>query len=449
MSRIFTPSPAARRALQRARTTERARRMPYRHTLIFDDSLNMLWKAYADRAAVDYRFNSTVKGSARGCAAAMRIALQARGSLRLHTDLAFRSDHAAMSVQFWVRGLSAQFDGSRCDSTGAASARRYIRPARPSGWHCAGAVCLALWRSWGGQSVVQMVPLCSLAQVDRHGWHKVSVPASAFAPSFGEAFDEVVFLAGATPAELLIDELVVVSSAAPPRGPASSARAPPRDAAGSPGWCEYLSSEFDRDGRHAAHSGAGQAQGGGGGGTTRGGGARRGATRGSGVGGVHRARAGGARGGDARGGGLRQTRRGRGRGRRMLGSSPARSRAAGGGGGARRGGGAGRAEAGRALAAAGPITPPLCRVLDGDHLQGRWVQNCEPQSISRPDRYAYGHTLPGSAGTWDYRQCFKMSYEERERSRAALSWSWQPRGCRLRRVEGGAFSAWLGARTLP
>ena len=128
MSRIFTPSPAARRALQRARTTERARRMPYRHTLIFDDSLNMLWKAYADRAAVDYRFNSTVKGSARGCAAAMRIALQARGSLRLHTDLAFRSDHAAMSVQLWARGLSAQFDGSRCDSTGAASAQRYVRP---------------------------------------------------------------------------------------------------------------------------------------------------------------------------------------------------------------------------------------------------------------------------------------------------------------------------------
>ena len=92
---------------------------------------------------------------------------------------------------------------------------------------------------------------------------------------------------------------------------------------------------------------------------------------------------------------------------------------------------------------------PLCRVLDGDHLQGRWVQNCEPQSISRPDRYAYGQTLPGSAGTWDYRQCFKMSYEERERSRAALSWSWQPRGCRLRRVDGGAFSAWLGARALP
>ena len=72
----------------------------------------------------------------------------------------------------------------------------------------------------------------------------------------------------------------------------------------------------------------------------------------------------------------------------MLGSSMARSRAAGGGGGGgtRRGDGAGRA-----LAAV-----PLCRVLDGDHLQGRWVQNCDPQSITRPDRYAYGHTLPGS-----------------------------------------------------
>lgn len=171
--------------------------MPHRHTLIFDDSLNMLWKDFADRAVVDYRFNRSVKGATRDCAHAMHISLQTKGSLRLHTDLPFRSDHAALSVQFWVRGLSAQFDGSRCDSPSAAW--HYVRPAQPSGWHCAAAVCLALWRSWGGQPAVQMVPLCSLAQVDRHGWHKVNVPASAFAASFGEAFDEVVFLAGTQP----------------------------------------------------------------------------------------------------------------------------------------------------------------------------------------------------------------------------------------------------------
>ena len=41
-----------------------------------------------------------------------------------------------------------------------------------------------------------------------------------------------------------------------------------------------------------------------------------------------------------------------------------------------------------------------------------------------------------------------MSYEERERSRAALSWSWQPASCQLRKVEGAAFSGWLGQRTL-
>ena len=163
--------------------------MPYQHTLIFDDSLNMLWKDWADRAVVDYRFNRSVKGSAQGCAHAMGMSLEAGGSLRLHTDLAFRS-HAALSVQFWVRGASAQFDGRRCDSP-SPSARD---------WHCAAAVCLALWRSWGGQPAVQMVPLCSLAQVDQQGWHKVSVPASIFAASFGKAFDEVVFLAGAQPA---------------------------------------------------------------------------------------------------------------------------------------------------------------------------------------------------------------------------------------------------------
>lgn len=76
------------------------------------------------------------------------------------------------------------------------------------------------------------------------------------------------------------------------------------------------------------------------------------------------------------------------------------------------------------------------------------MQNCEAEQIKRPDRYAYGASMPGSSGYWDYRLCYRMSYQERERARATLSWTWQPTTCRLRRVDGAAFSRWLGPRTL-
>ena len=109
-------------------------------------------------------------------------------------------------MQFWVRGASSQFDGKRCAA-----------PSPPSrGWQCLAPVCITLWRSWAGQASVQMIPLCSFVQVDQRGWHKANVPASAFAASFGEAFDEIALLAGPQGAELLLDEVVVASTAAPP-----------------------------------------------------------------------------------------------------------------------------------------------------------------------------------------------------------------------------------------
>ena len=91
---------------------------------------------------------------------------------------------------------------------------------------------------------------------------------------------------------------------------------------------------------------------------------------------------------------------------------------------------------------------PICRVANGDHLRGRWVQNCHPDDIRRPDRYAYGMSLPRTHGLWDYRVCFRQSYAERERSRRALSWTWQPESCTLPKVDGARFSRWLGPRVL-
>eukprot|EP00964_Phaeocystis_antarctica_P099751 scaffold65548_cov64-Phaeocystis_antarctica.AAC.2 len=94
--------------------------MPYRHTLIFDDSLNMLWKDYADRAVVDYRYNSSVKGSAQGCAAAMRVDLQVNAHAMHHISM--RMHHASYSMR--MRRACAVHDADA-----DADARHAHRPA--------------------------------------------------------------------------------------------------------------------------------------------------------------------------------------------------------------------------------------------------------------------------------------------------------------------------------
>lgn len=92
---------------------------------------------------------------------------------------------------------------------------------------------------------------------------------------------------------------------------------------------------------------------------------------------------------------------------------------------------------------------PQCK-MDGDHLRGRWVQNCNPDTIgrSRPDVYAYGRALPRVQGKFDFRVCFRESYWERERAIQALSWTWRPYDCRLEAFDAAKFDAWLGQRTL-
>ena len=76
------------------------------------------------------------------------------------------------------------------------------------------------------------------------------------------------------------------------------------------------------------------------------------------------------------------------------------------------------------------------------------MQNCDPVTIKRPDRYAYRRSMPRTNGSWDYRLCYKMGYTERERARSYLSYSWQPTRCAMPVFDGRAFSAWLGRRTL-
>ena len=94
---------------------------------------------------------------------------------------------------------------------------------------------------------------------------------------------------------------------------------------------------------------------------------------------------------------------------------------------------------------------PRCR-MDGDHLRGRWLQNCDPRSEpllrSRPDVYAYGRALPRIQGKFDFRVCYRVSFWERERALQALSWTWRPYDCRLEPFDASAFDAWLANRTM-
>ena len=93
-------------------------------------------------------------------------------------------------------------------------------------------------------------------------------------------------------------------------------------------------------------------------------------------------------------------------------------------------------------------TLPTCRVSNGDHLSGEWIQTCHPDAIRRPDKFAYGQALGRTIGNWDYRLCFQQGFVERERSRLALSYSWRPKHCTLQAVDGARFSKSLGQRTM-
>lgn len=96
--------------------------------------------------------------------------------------------------------------------------------------------------------------------------------------------------------------------------------------------------------------------------------------------------------------------------------------------------------------AGGPALPRCA--MDGDHLRGRWVRNCDPSRITRPDIYAYGRPLPRVRGKFDFRVCYRLSLWERQRAQQALSWTWRPDSCRMERFDGAAFDRWLGTRSL-
>ena len=72
----------------------------------------------------------------------------------------------------------------------------------------------------------------------------------------------------------------------------------------------------------------------------------------------------------------------------------------------------------------------------------------DPRLITRPDVFAYGRAIPEVAGWYDYRICYRQSATERLRTLQALSWSWRPYSCAMRPIDGAAFDAWLGKRTL-
>ena len=159
--------------------------MGWRHTIVYDDSLNMLWRYFLHASRVDWR-HSQSKGKGvdpSSCSFSMKLALQAGGHVRLHTDTPQRN-YAQLTLQFWARAVSDDLGYGGC------SAPRL----KPTGWTCGSPICIAIWKSWAGEPSALMLPLCAFGTISRKEWKKFSVPASAFAHSYRDAFDEVACL---------------------------------------------------------------------------------------------------------------------------------------------------------------------------------------------------------------------------------------------------------------
>ena len=160
----------------------------WRHTIVYDDSLNMMWRDYLHEAQVNWQ-NSPSRGSRSSgpsnCAFSMRLVLQPGGHVRLHSDAPVR-DYAQLTLQLWARTEMGRLSAGRCT----------IPRRRLTGWKCSAALCISMWKSWAGEASALMIPLCAFGSIGKAEWSRLSLPASVFAPSFGEAFDEVVLLAG-------------------------------------------------------------------------------------------------------------------------------------------------------------------------------------------------------------------------------------------------------------
>jgi len=215
------------------------------HTHVFEDSLHLFWREHASAGAhVNMSSGAPSRELAR-CSVAMRVELPARGHLRLRADGPLLG--AGLTVQ--LRLLLSAPAGAACAKWSAAAA--------PPGWSCGAPICLGLSRA-GAQSA-RFVPLCWFGAVAQKKWARLTARASLFGDGGAETggFDEIVFLAGASPVSFLVDDVMVMSSAPPPATLAFPPAPPALEVAGEPkpGWCEYLSSEYGRAPQHAASRG--------------------------------------------------------------------------------------------------------------------------------------------------------------------------------------------------
>lgn len=217
--------------------------MVWRRSIVYDDSLSVHWESYTHRSEVYYQQNSSARSSsAATCSSSVHVSLRPGGFLALRTNASLGSSR--LSLQLWMRGVSAQFRSRR---------RCVAAQPRPK---CTGDVlCLSLRLS--SDAAAAMMPLCALGVIGRDRWRKLTVRASVFSPARDRSFDEIALVAAprglaateaGQPVELLLDELVLLSSAPPP-----TLSEPPLPETLRPttphakGWCSYLSSEYRRE----------------------------------------------------------------------------------------------------------------------------------------------------------------------------------------------------------
>lgn len=184
----------------------------WQHTVIFDDSLNPLWRIAEQHATVDALHNRTTHSSKASsvatCSRSIHLSLKPTGSAIMKTEGAVRM-HAALSVQFWAKPHTRALEVAQCQ-----------RKPRAFRYGCNAAVCISLRQSKASAAHALLLPLCAFGSLKLQGWSKLIVPTSLFAAQAGASFDEIVLLAGeawrGSSMDLLLDDVMIMSSSRPP-----------------------------------------------------------------------------------------------------------------------------------------------------------------------------------------------------------------------------------------
>ena len=141
----------------------------WRHTILYDDSLNLMWRTYSHSAQAWHNRSSRQSetllsaGPPSSCTRSLRLVLKPGGYFVFHADSPIRDDAELLTLQLWVRLTSSDLAKGRCAATAAA--------ARPQRACDSGSLCLSIRRSSAASKPV-VLPLCAFGSLSADGWRK-------------------------------------------------------------------------------------------------------------------------------------------------------------------------------------------------------------------------------------------------------------------------------------